>query len=87
MYIASNCRVAPPKRDFTSIFQYNNFTRVAPPKRDFTSIFQYNNFTFIMTEWAEPRDFREWAKRVFALRPILLLMMVSCIFILELRFD
>jgi hypothetical protein len=40
-----------------------------------------------MTEWAEPRDFREWAKRVFALRPILLLMMVSCIFILELRFD
>lgn len=40
-----------------------------------------------MTEWAEPRDFREWAKRVFALRSILLLMMVSCIFILELRFD
>ena len=40
-----------------------------------------------MTEWAEPRDFREWAKRVFALRPILLVMMVSCIFILELRFD
>ena len=40
-----------------------------------------------MSEWAEPRDFREWAKRVFALRPILLLMMVCSIFILELRFD
>ena len=40
-----------------------------------------------MTEWAEPRDFREWAKSVFAARPILLLMLVSSIFILELRFD
>ena len=40
-----------------------------------------------MTEWAEPRDFREWAKRVFAARPILLFMMLSSIFILELRFD
>ena len=40
-----------------------------------------------MTGWAEPRDFREWAKRVFALRPLLMLMMVSSIFILELRFD
>jgi hypothetical protein len=40
-----------------------------------------------MTEWAEPRDFNQWAKRVFAARPILLLMLVSCIFILELRFD
>jgi len=40
-----------------------------------------------MSEWAEPRDFREWAKRVFALRPLLLLLIVSCIFILELRFD
>lgn len=40
-----------------------------------------------MTEWAEPRDFREWTKRVFALRPILLLMMLCFILILELRFD
>lgn len=40
-----------------------------------------------MTEWAEPRDFSEWAKRVFALRPILMIIMVSSIFILELRFD
>jgi hypothetical protein len=40
-----------------------------------------------MSDWAEPRDFREWAKRVFALRPILTLMLVSSIFVLELRFD
>ena len=40
-----------------------------------------------MTEWAEPRDFREWAKRVFALRSLLMLMLLSSIFILELRFD
>jgi hypothetical protein len=40
-----------------------------------------------MSEWAEPRDFKEWAKRVFGLRPILTLMLVSSIFILELRFD
>ena len=40
-----------------------------------------------MTEWAEPRDFREWAKRIFALRPMLLLLVLSSIFILELRFD
>ncbi len=40
-----------------------------------------------MSEWAEPRDFKEWTKRVFGLRPILTLMLVSSIFILELRFD
>jgi hypothetical protein len=40
-----------------------------------------------MTEWAEPRDFREWAKRMFALQPMLLLLVLSSIFILELRFD
>ena len=40
-----------------------------------------------MTEWAEPRDFRDWAKRVFALRSLLILMLLSAIFILELRFD
>jgi hypothetical protein len=40
-----------------------------------------------MSDWTEPRDFREWAKRVFALRPILTLMLVSSIFVLELRFD
>jgi hypothetical protein len=40
-----------------------------------------------MSEWAEPRDFKEWARRVFGLRPILTLLLVSSIFILELRFD
>ena len=40
-----------------------------------------------MTDWAEPRDFKEWAKRVIGLRPILMLILVSSIFILELRFD
>jgi hypothetical protein len=40
-----------------------------------------------MTEWAEPRDFREWGKRIFAARPVLLLTLVIFIFILELRFD
>jgi hypothetical protein len=40
-----------------------------------------------MTDWAEPRDFTEWAKRVFGLRPILLLLVLSSIFVLELRFD
>ncbi|MCK5204002.1 MAG: hypothetical protein KAR15_09020, partial [Desulfobacterales bacterium] len=40
-----------------------------------------------MSDWAEPRDFKEWAKRVFGLRPILMLILVSSIFILELRFD
>ncbi|MGD9227604.1 MAG: hypothetical protein PVF26_13960 [Desulfobacterales bacterium] len=40
-----------------------------------------------MSQWAEPRDFKEWARRAFGLRPILTLMLVSSIFILELRFD
>ena len=40
-----------------------------------------------MSEWAEPRDFKEWAKRVFGLRSILTLMLIISIFILELRFD
>lgn len=40
-----------------------------------------------MIEWAEPRDFKEWAKSVFAPRPILILIAVSSIFFLELRFD
>ena len=40
-----------------------------------------------MSDWAEPRDFNEWAKRAIGLRPILMLILVSSIFILELRFD
>jgi hypothetical protein len=40
-----------------------------------------------MSDWAEPRDFKEWTRRVFGLRPILTLLLFSSIFILELRFD
>ena len=40
-----------------------------------------------MTDWAEPSDLKEWVKRIFALRPLLLLILISAIFILELRFD
>jgi hypothetical protein len=40
-----------------------------------------------MTDWTEPRDFREWSKRVFAVRPLLMAIAISSIFILELRFD
>ena len=40
-----------------------------------------------MTDWAEPRDFKDWAKRIFGLRPILTVILISCILILELRFD
>ncbi len=40
-----------------------------------------------MTDWAEPSDFKEWVKRMFALRPLLILILISTIFILELRFD
>ncbi len=40
-----------------------------------------------MTDWAEPSDFKEWGKRMFALRPLLIFILISAIFILELRFD
>ncbi len=40
-----------------------------------------------MTDWAEPSDFNDWVKRIFALRPLLMLILVSALFILELRFD
>ena len=40
-----------------------------------------------MTDWAEPSNFKEWAKRMFALRPLLIFTLISAIFILELRFD
>ncbi|MEJ2099323.1 MAG: hypothetical protein P8X68_05020 [Desulfobacterales bacterium] len=40
-----------------------------------------------MTDWAEPRDFKEWAKRIFGLRSILTVILIGCILILELRFD
>jgi hypothetical protein len=40
-----------------------------------------------MTDWAEPRDFKEWGKRIFSWRPMLTVILISCILILELRFD
>jgi len=40
-----------------------------------------------MIQWAEPRDFKEWGKRIFGWRPLLILILISCILILELRFD
>jgi hypothetical protein len=40
-----------------------------------------------MTDWAEPRDFKEWAKRIFGLRSILTVILIGCILILEFRFD
>jgi hypothetical protein len=40
-----------------------------------------------MTDWAEPRNFKDWAKRILGLRPILIVVLIGCILILELRFD
>ncbi len=40
-----------------------------------------------MTDWAEPSNFKEWGKRMFALRPLLIFTLISAVFILELRFD
>ena len=40
-----------------------------------------------MTDWAEPSNFKEWGKRMFALRPLLIFTLICAIFILELRFD
>lgn len=40
-----------------------------------------------MTDWAEPSDFNEWVIRMVALRPLLILILVSSLLILEFRFD
>ena len=40
-----------------------------------------------MTDWLGPQDIREWFRRLFGLRPMLLMLLISIIFILELRFD
>jgi len=40
-----------------------------------------------MMEWYEPRDFKEWAKRLFAIRHLVLILFILGIFISELRFD
>ena len=38
-------------------------------------------------EWYEPRDFKEWTKRLFAIRHLVLILVILTIFISELRFD
>jgi hypothetical protein len=38
-------------------------------------------------DWCEPRDFRDWIKRCFSLRPLILLLAVLSIVALEFRFD
>ena len=38
-------------------------------------------------EWYEPRDFKEWAKRLFAIRHLVLILFILGAFISELRFD
>jgi len=40
-----------------------------------------------MADWVSPQDVKEWFRRVFALRPILLAFLIGGVFILELRFD
>jgi hypothetical protein len=40
-----------------------------------------------MTDWVEPKNIKDWSQRVFALRPILLTLLVSCVIVLEMRFD
>lgn len=40
-----------------------------------------------MMEWYEPRDFKEWVKRLFAIRHLVLILFILSIFISELRFD
>jgi len=40
-----------------------------------------------MTHWAEPKDFREWTRRSLSVRSLILLLMILCLLISELRFD
>ena len=40
-----------------------------------------------MMEWAEPKNMKEWSQRVFALRPVVLTLVICSIMVLELRFD
>jgi hypothetical protein len=40
-----------------------------------------------MNHWAEPKNLNEWSRRAFALRPVLVTLLVSFILILEMRFD
>lgn len=38
-------------------------------------------------DWSEPRNFKEWLRRVFSLRPVALFLLVLAVLVLELRFD
>ena len=40
-----------------------------------------------MADWVSPQDIREWFRRVFSLRPILFVLLISAVFMLEFRFD
>lgn len=40
-----------------------------------------------MTDWTQPENMKDWSRRIFALRPILLTLLVSCCIILEMRLD
>jgi len=37
--------------------------------------------------WSEPRNFKEWARRAIALRPLVLVLLIFAVLISELRFD
>ena len=38
-------------------------------------------------DWSQPRNFKEWARRAIALRPLVLVLLIFAILISELRFD
>ncbi len=40
-----------------------------------------------MTDWFEPKNLNDWLRRVFALRPVLVALLVGCVIVLEMRFD
>jgi len=40
-----------------------------------------------MIDWFEPKNLSEWSRRVFALRPALMILLVGCLVVLEMRFD
>ncbi|MEJ2168450.1 MAG: hypothetical protein P8X90_23300 [Desulfobacterales bacterium] len=40
-----------------------------------------------MADWVEPKNFNDWLRRVLALRPVLVALLVGSIVVLEMRFD
>jgi len=40
-----------------------------------------------MAEWIEPHDGRQWLQRIFALQPVLVVLMLGALLVAELRFD